>query len=541
MKDKDQLVKILFIVFLVLFLVMCGVSYMFYSGKQKSEGEMEEAKNAASTANANATKYLSELETMKTMICGDLNAQIGEVQDRYNNAVIRVTNTTETDGNWNLLRMIELLEVTRDEAKKNEQIAYAARDEAQRNEKTAKEERVSEVAKANKNAQQHLNDLNTQRGVFTNTRAILENELKKSQNLFTEEKQKLQQETNVAIKQAEIAQVEAKISQGIAADVSEQLAKMRRPDFEIPDGKIMFVNQANGTVRINLGYRHGLKVRTTFAVFDPSVNDVAIADRVQAQQFINVHEGKHEDEGICAVCLKTRDLNVSKASIEVVEITGPETAIARILIDEITDPISQGDVIFTPMWQPGQRQRYALAGNMDIDQIRQQGKDSMETVKEFVMMNDGIVDCWVDKKGNLINGESGGLSSNTTYLIVGNETGLTAPAVENLRILRAKAKELGVMEVSISSFIRRSGWIPTSSVSSYGKYSTDQDIKVNWRDPSTIRESSGTVSPQYLINPEKSPVSSGRVAPTYESDAKSGGNAIPTGADSDLFRKRSVK
>src|SRR5205814_522187 len=88
-----------------------------------------------------------------------------------------------------------------------------------------------------------------------------------------------------------------------------------------------------------------------------------------------------------------------KGTIEVINITGPHMAECRILADSTPNPLLPNDLIFTPLWRPGQQDHFALVGMMDIDG---DGVDDREKVHDLIRINGGIIDAETDAKGNAI-------------------------------------------------------------------------------------------------------------------------------------------
>ena len=57
----------------------------------------------------------------------------------------------------------------------------------------------------------------------------------------------------------------------------------------------------------------------------------------------------------------------NKGSIEVTHVLGDHLAEARVTDDKLADPILPGDKVYTPLWNPGQKRHFALAGFFNID------------------------------------------------------------------------------------------------------------------------------------------------------------------------------
>lgn len=202
----------------------------------------------------------------------------------------------------------------------------------------------------------------------------------------------------------------------------EEIKKRQREIAELTgevaagaDGAITRVDQRLGLVWINLGEADGLKRQTTFSVYSRDNNGVGKGRR--------------------------------KAAVEVVQVLGPHSAQARIVDDEIKDPIIRGDEIYTPLWRPGRPERFALAGFMDIDG---DGEDDRQMIRELITMQGGVIDAEVDAQGNL----TGQLSYETRYAILGNDAE-TDPAAG---LMKKQAGDLGITMLSVNKFLEHVGW-----------------------------------------------------------------------------------
>ncbi len=309
---------------------------------------------------------------------------------------------------------------------------------------------------------------------------------------LTEDKEKLlAQKTALANqKQKEIAKLESDVQQEqeltqkvaqVNANIASKLEAFRQPTFERPDGEIRWVNQTNGTVWINIGRLDDLQRRTNFSVYDPKISDVS------------------------------RD--ASKGSVEVTQILGDHLAEARILADEIANPIMPGDLIHTPIWKPGEKQRFALTNGIDIDD---DGEDDTTVVRNLIRSNGGVVDAYVNEEGEIV----GEMTSDTLYLVVGDyltETSSEA-VIESRTQLETKADQLGVHKISLEELLRRMGWKDVTPVTGYGRYAKEKDLRMN-PESTRLQESSGIVSGLYR-NVKKENVKSSN------------------GAVTELFRKR---
>ena len=109
---------------------------------------------------------------------------------------------------------------------------------------------------------------------------------------------------------------------------------------------------------INLGEADGLRVRTTFSVYRKENNGVG------------------------------RDAEDIKAQIEVIKVTGAHRAEARILEDDIYQPITKGDPIYTPLWSPGITEKFVVVGTVDLDR---DGIPDRERFHDIVASAGGVI------------------------------------------------------------------------------------------------------------------------------------------------------
>ena len=120
-----------------------------------------------------------------------------------------------------------------------------------------------------------------------------------------------------------------------AKDKAEQVKSLTKTTFESPSGKIRWVNQRERTVWIDLGRANALPRQLIFAVYSGNTQNVTSAAK--------------------------------KGGVEVSQILGDHLAEARIVDDNISDPLLPGDVVHTPLWTPGVREKFAFTDGMDID------------------------------------------------------------------------------------------------------------------------------------------------------------------------------
>jgi hypothetical protein len=240
---------------------------------------------------------------------------------------------------------------------------------------------------------------------------------------------------------------------------------------DIPTGEVVSVDQKSGTVWINLGRADALKALQSFAVYSADITDLT----------------------------KSKP----KASIEVA-VLGQHMAEARITRDEIADPILPGDKIHTPLWKPGEKMHFALAGVMDVNG---DGRSDLELVRHLISVNDGVVDAFQVDHGSEMGKVDGQMSLATRYLVLGEEpTEKTSPEFMNLRSkLISRAGELGVRSITLKDLLDRMGFQRQAHVVSFGRGSNAADFKIHPGE-GTRPVSSGNVSE--IFKPRQPPRSS---------------------------------
>lgn len=211
--------------------------------------------------------------------------------------------------------------------------------------------------------------------------------------------------------------------------------RYNRPNPEVSGGKILFVNQSDNTVMLNIGADDGLQRRTTFNVYPQGTANVT---------------------------------NLApKGRVEVTSTT-PHTAVARIVDNAIADPLLPGDLVHSIEWAPGQHPHYAIAGVIDLNGS---GADQTQRLKEMIESTGGIVDAWLedykDSDGKLTARVKGSIGPNTRYLIRGDskENSVEGAArVGPTSTLITEANQQHVEQIGLSKFLYMMGYVAPTDV-----------------------------------------------------------------------------
>lgn len=413
----------------VLFIVVfAATTYYFYKQASEFEGKLKSETKEKIDAQAATEKAINDAKEMAKLIGGP--SASGKVEDSVNQSkkdfVIPGAGLKPEEMYYSPL-VIKLATILKDKneelAKKNKEIAdwdvkYKIRESTKdpqiKDFREGAEKAGTELASAKQDFDKRREDA-VKIQVTTQEQKVAE------RKALTTEIEKLKEDVDKLNK--ELAATRKSLDQK-----STVIDDLKRTIVDNPDGEIRWVNQRTGLVWINVGRADGLQPLMTFSVFPADISDLSKGAR--------------------------------KASIEVTQILGDHMAEARITDDSITDPIMPGDKIDTALWNPGEQLHFALAGLMDVNG---DGRNDLETVKNLITMNNGVVDSWEDEQGH-VHGLSD-MSINTRYLVLGAEQKVqknVSQQVENLTkgqtTMIDKAKELGVQTISLHELLQRMGY-----------------------------------------------------------------------------------
>jgi hypothetical protein len=465
MARENQGLHIALIIFVALTLLLGVTTFVFF---RKFEEATVKAKTSSDTAAAdrlkaeNADKDNTELKRIIGFGATDkmdtIHEEVNKEMETY------AANFQDTTRDYRKVLKF-LFEVIRKKDSSLAETQASLQDEKTKRElvETAKQSQVDQFKAAQDAAQK---DLAGERGKFNEDRQAtnqqkteLAEKLSKAQKEAVAMVDKIKQ--NLDEKQKQI-----KTLVDTVATRSKQLSDATRTTFEVADGKVRWVSQRNGTVWINLGQADGLTRQTTFAVFSAEASDMAKAEK--------------------------------KAGIEITQILGDHLAEARVLDDKITNPILPGDLIYTPIWSPGEHLSFALTDGMDVDG---DGKSDAEIVKNLITMSGGVISAELSDAGK----RTGKIDTNTRYLIIGRKHDEnTSAQVRELRVkMIREADTLGIQQVPLAELLNRMGWKNQTPVVRYGRGANPEGFRPQPPNDRPQATSSGTVSP--VFQPRKPP------------------------------------
>lgn len=229
-------------------------------------------------------------------------------------------------------------------------------------------------------------------------------------------------QTEQAAAQKEVADLRGEVSQQQTAliDAITRLKKGDKQDTDTPDGQITLVNVEGRTVWIDLGGEDGLRVKTTFVVFERGETGLQTAK--------------------------------VKGKIEVLQVAGDHRAECKIVDEpDVGNPILPGDLIYSKIWQRGGRLHVSLAGFMDIDGDKISDRDY---IRSLLTLNGGIVDAELFDDGH----SEGRISEDTRYHVIG-EPG-EGDQLKEFQILHSQAVSNNVEEISYKKLLELIGYEP---------------------------------------------------------------------------------
>ncbi len=266
--------------------------------------------------------------------------------------------------------------------------------------------------------------------------------------------------------------------------------------FEVPSGKIEWVDLDTRHVWINRGLRDNLRKGTTFSVY------------------------KQVNEGVA------RGLRDIKGAIEVTNVMD-NMAEARITRDHISDPIVKGDAVYTPLWAPGRKEQFAFVGLVDLDN---DGIPDREVLHDLVAASGGEITDEVDDKG-VRHPTAGNINVGTKFLVVGKIPDAYEAKPEDKEPYRLigeahkkmvqDAQEHGVRVVTLEDFLNYIGYEPGRRIWRPGitqAWNLKQGMQGNMARPDSKNrpESMGRTSRAFTTPGAPQMESQGRVSKAFE-------------------------
>ncbi len=432
---ENQGLQIALIIFVVLTIMLIVSTYMFFS---KFQEEREKSK-ALTADNAKQMKAAADARDESDAVKVKIGA---ESKDTKESIDARAKKDFETYGkgipeaNQNYRYLVEQLGSELKNA--NTRIAEITANETKLNDKIKSDEtdKEKEIEKYTQTVSATAEDLVKSRKAFDDDRAKITSSAAKLKEKFDGELKGFEDvKKKSAAELAVVAEERGKLEQQLRKNSEEE--ERKRKSNETPDGKIVKVDQRNRTAWINRGTADGLRRQTSFSVIDAEDSNP-----LEARQ---------------------------KGKIEVVRLINEHMAEARIVEDDLSNPLMQGDPIFSPTWEPGRTEHFALAGRMDIDKDE---KSDLDRVRELVLLNGGIIDEEIGDDDS----KTGQMTVNTKYLVLGDPPAQESKS-KNYGDIQSEAQLLGVKTMKLDEFLNYLGYKPEDRTVNLGRGAQSRDFK----------------------------------------------------------------
>ncbi|MBA2116979.1 hypothetical protein [Bremerella alba] len=414
------------VILMVMMVVGLGITTgVFYNANLKAQTDAQDANARAQAESSKARDYLLERNRLKVMIGHTEEATMDEIETQFTNDVAAfVADENGTPAAAQALNYRKIPVELRNKYATLEQQLASSR--AQINALQAERDSIrttadSAVAKAKSEKDTADANLRKLTADYESARQSLQDDQKKV----------------LASKQAiegQVAQVTAKFTQEkkvLDKDIKDMrtlidgLNKVNenlQPQItDRPDGKVVWSNQREQTVWINLGSQDLLRPQMTFSVYPVGQENLA---------------------GVAV-----------KGTIEVSKIHDGHQAEARITSYDVANPIMPGDTIFTPTWTPGHPEKFAVVGYIDIDG---DDKDDTDDLRQIIETSGGVVAAYVDETGSI----KGTITPDIRYLILGKRpTDKTAEGtLASYSQLSEAARSNGIQAIRVDQFIDWAGY-----------------------------------------------------------------------------------
>lgn len=440
------------IVFVLIAVVLGATTWVYYTSARRADEarlsmeqqvanqrKTSEANSAAFNLMAhyvgNAPKTEAEVQSYESMVAAsgppDLQAQVKAIGDAYKADMQNFAAEFPAENrNYHTLPQ-HLMDILRD---RNATVADA-REQVRLKDVELNQVKTTEqtkTAEAEKGREQAVADLAAAKEQFNQEKARIDAEKDTLAGKVTELQNQIT--AQIAAANKEKATYQAQLDKLVSnIGVLQETVQTYEGDLTSPaDGRITQIDQRNGVGYVNLGELDGLKPATTFSIYGKFETDF----------------GNQEKQ---------------KGKIEITRITGPHQAEFRILDSKTFDPILRDDLVQSPVWNAGDKVRFALAGILDVDG---DGDSDLELVRNVIQSNNGEIDMEMNEQGDI----RGQMSIKTRYLVVGNLPTDTSPQAVRDSVTRmlSQAEEYSVERIDLQKLLEYMGYRAQATVTPLG-------------------------------------------------------------------------
>ncbi len=522
---SDQGTTIVIIVFSLLSVLLMVLCVVFYRSSSEKAQQLETATKKASDLEGSLRTANTDVETLKQIIGAASTVPVADIEASNKKYANQVEGTQDVVKGYT--NLVDQLIAKLDGVNKELALANTAKVDLENKYAVLYADTQNQIKIHEDAAAADRKKLQEEQAKYTATMAQRSEVKQTLQNEYREMRES--SEKSITQAKTEAAYAERKVQTINKANeiLNQELSSLRSPVLTREDGRVVTVNQSSGIVNLDIGSASGLRNGITFAVFDPAEK--------------NLSEAR------------------SKGSIEVSQILGPNRAEARILETVITDPIQKGDLIYTPVWKPGQHPIFVLSGRMVVRGFGSRSlddttrEDDMKDVINLILANGGVVDYYtksdgsvmkVDWKtdrhgkivilgespvrmksisededtGEIIKGEGDELSVETAFIVEGVGDPMSNTLMSNMKVLAEQAKLNGIRSITLPELLRQMGWRNAVPSQGYGSRANESDIISRPSKAMPVSQGS-TVSPLYSQQADvAAKLSPGTVSPLYRKD-----------------------
>jgi hypothetical protein len=444
---ENQGLQIALISFVILTILLSVFTYLLFSNWKEADLKMAAANKDASDAKSKQAATQADIDTLKAVMgepaADDVTKIKNHVLELANEPALGLSQLPDADKNQAkiyaaLLKGVKERDNTIDSVN-------AAMDKLRKDTDKAIAEATNKLKAAEAARETAVADLTKEQTLY---RSAVEAKKAEMDQLVNDKTLKNKETDALKAKfERDVADAQAKVTQANAdvKRIKEELKKYYHLDPSTSGGIVTWINQRDNMAYINLGWDDGLHRRITFSVYPQGTTDVAKA--------------------------------TSKGKIEVINVTGPHLAEARIIDNPTNNPLLPGDMIHTEGWHPGQHEHFAIAGMIDIDGT---GRDQTEKLHDLILANGGFVDAEIVINPKALDTTTGrpsatvkrfgpngeGMTVNTRYLILGEMTTEKKDSQDRLsasNTMMTEATRLNVEVIGLQKFLAMMGYTPRAA------------------------------------------------------------------------------
>jgi archaellum component FlaC len=540
-----QFVNVFSIIACLLAVTMLVFVIRNYQNANKVAAALEAAQSSAKTANEEKEKAIKETLDLKELIDGVENVALDVKSFQENHKKDMWKFSPDDAGKRDYRAVLSRLYDELDATKKEHEQTKTAMNQLEADYKNLQTLYSTVAQKHDKERAKAITDLEGERKKFQNTLTTFSERLGKVENEKIAIQTKSSEDLKKATDETTRERTRAEKAEELGGELGAKLQQLLRPIFDRPDGVIEVVDLNTRAVIVDIGFADGVETRMTFSVYDPKIAGISYDTSLYGDNPV-----------LCEACKRNVSLHASKASIEIIRVLGPHRSEARIIIDQLVNPILVGDVIHSPIWDRGQMLRIALGAGMFLPDVGNPAGDpslgSLADVKNMIIECGGKVDSYIsdgridDKKRGTVIGLDN-ITADTSFIVIGTvQEGKQEPEIMAAQdAMRKKAKALAVKEISLKELMLKIGWRNPTPLKDYGTTADQFDYRI--KPEGGRRLSSGIVSPIYdkpnysagiSINDKNKTYQYGKVSDLYD---KKPSKSLSSGNVSELFRQRKPK